>query len=749
MSDDDNIVIGPVRDADTGEIETPASETGSGDGQGLGEENFDGDDVSSFDPENDSDEDPEPEPEDTGSDGTPTAIVAGDPGSTEGVQTVGEGQTEAEAQVDAATNPRFDADPGTEIDAAETALGTSQADGTSLREINRRNTGDTQDNTQQETRAGQDIDERFTQFAFEAARQEQVQDTVDDQLQEVQGQPGGRQILPETGPFGSDADLTRDFQTFDPQIQPGATTVAENPAVVTPQASEVEDTDTVPNPFPTFDFGVRDVNRDVEDAAQDVLPNSTLGNNLADTAGIVSAAGTSFGQGFVNAPAGAFELVDRPRETTEEAIQEIGEDLTGGQGTGLDKVRQVSAIGSLGAAAVTGGIGLAPRLGRLAPDADSRRTTPVQTDTDTGTDTRQENIGKLFGDEDEDAITDPSDLESTGRDTERTPAPETGVRGEPFRPETPEFQDILTGDTPQKTPERKEVLDPRELEGVDPVTFTPEGGTTDVTPTQSRTEALKLLIERSRQDTRQQAQFDVQDFGEDSSILSNTRKGQAQLVQKEKPRQPDTDADSRRRIGGDDRRQDVADNQVQFTESLDRPEPRRQDRQTETFDPGFNIQGVPSIGAGILSGARQGTGTGIVPDTGLDQAQDFLPDTGQDNRQRSRPEEETNTPPLFGRPQQEASSFTESSFLPETGMKNQGGRFRARDGSGRTRDLPETEREDEEDLFPFFEDEASDVQDQAGFAPSLSATVFDVEAEAEDFDEDQVFSGLETRPLLR
>jgi len=102
MPDDDNITIGPVRDADTGEIETPASETGSGDGQGLGEENFDGDDVSSFDPKNDTDDDPDPEPEpepdDTGgdSDGTPTAIVAGDPGSTDGVQTVGEGSSEAQ-----------------------------------------------------------------------------------------------------------------------------------------------------------------------------------------------------------------------------------------------------------------------------------------------------------------------------------------------------------------------------------------------------------------------------------------------------------------------------------------------------------------------------------------------------------------------------------------------------------------------------------------------------------------------------
>jgi len=52
-SNDDNIVIGPVRDADTGEIKEPASETGSGDGSNkLGAENFDDDNISSYDPEN-------------------------------------------------------------------------------------------------------------------------------------------------------------------------------------------------------------------------------------------------------------------------------------------------------------------------------------------------------------------------------------------------------------------------------------------------------------------------------------------------------------------------------------------------------------------------------------------------------------------------------------------------------------------------------------------------------------------------
>lgn len=49
----DDIVIGPIRDADTGEITTPASETGEGDGSNdLGAENYDGDNINSYDSEN-------------------------------------------------------------------------------------------------------------------------------------------------------------------------------------------------------------------------------------------------------------------------------------------------------------------------------------------------------------------------------------------------------------------------------------------------------------------------------------------------------------------------------------------------------------------------------------------------------------------------------------------------------------------------------------------------------------------------
>jgi len=133
----DEVTFGPVRDADTGEIETPASETGSGDGSNeLGAENFDDDNISSFDPENNTEQDQDDfsdvdtgEDNDDGGDSDTTAVVVTE--NEEGEQvTVGQGTDTKEARIDAALNPDFDAAPGEEVDAFETAADTGQGDGT-------------------------------------------------------------------------------------------------------------------------------------------------------------------------------------------------------------------------------------------------------------------------------------------------------------------------------------------------------------------------------------------------------------------------------------------------------------------------------------------------------------------------------------------------------------------------------------------------------------------------------------------
>jgi len=83
---------------------------------------------------------PEPIDSDDGSDGSSggsssdsdsgdnstVVTVVGDPGSKEGLTTVGRGDTIEESERDAATNPNFDADEGTDIDDIEEDLGTDQ-----------------------------------------------------------------------------------------------------------------------------------------------------------------------------------------------------------------------------------------------------------------------------------------------------------------------------------------------------------------------------------------------------------------------------------------------------------------------------------------------------------------------------------------------------------------------------------------------------------------------------------------------
>jgi len=88
-----DVTIGPVRDADTGEIETPASETGDGS---------------------------TPENNDGGGSGS-TVVVPEDPGTRDrlkeetGSVAAGSGDTSQEARQDAAENQSFDADPGSDV----------------------------------------------------------------------------------------------------------------------------------------------------------------------------------------------------------------------------------------------------------------------------------------------------------------------------------------------------------------------------------------------------------------------------------------------------------------------------------------------------------------------------------------------------------------------------------------------------------------------------------------------------------
>lgn len=743
MPDDDNITIGPVRDADTGEIETPASETGSGDGQGLGEENVDGDDVSSFDPENDTDEDPdpEPEPEDTGgdSDGTPTAIVAGDPGSTEGVQTVGEGSTEAEAQVDAATNPRFDADPGTEIDAAETALETPQADGTTLQELNERQ--QSQQPTQQtETQpTNQDpIDERFTEFAFEASQRQQAEQAVENLEEGLTEQPT---LAPGDPRFKTDQLSGQQAQFTVPEqdlpqsrLQTGqnlqGTNIEGKPA--TPETGE-----NIQTEIPAADFNLERINRQTEETVQEQLPgDSQTTENIADTAGFAATTGAAVFQEFSNVPRGLKELLTDPIGTTTTTIQETGETLADPEPTDTGRIQQ----GLIATSLATGAAG---RLGSVTP-GDIPEVRKLDTADETlGTQNRIEDFRREAEETDTEAL--PSLTQDLEQENQR---PERATGGQPDRPEeglTPEEIEVLTGQDPGQRGIRQETE-----EGGIQEAFTTERrvfSSGDVDPERDFLELEDIERSRASRKARQAARR-AQQAVEGGDAIGSGPGGlvpEQKLVSRDSFDDPAETSNVRSPAetidqGIENTLDDAVDDFAE--ESSRRTDARREVRNRPETRSVSGLEGL-SLGLGLSQGQSQGSIFSQERQEDTDQGLDQALDNQQQNQQETG---QTGTGTGTGEGE-DPEPFTDTPFLPDPGAGSPATSLTQPANTETTTNI-EPEETEEDELFPLLEDEETEIETQAGFAPSLSATVFNVQAD-EDFDEDQVFSGLETRPLLQ
>jgi len=741
MTDDDNITIGPVRDAETGEIETPASETGSGDGQGLGEENFDGDDVSSFDPENDTDEDPdpEPEPEDTGgdSDGTPTAIVAGDPGSSEGVQTVGEGQTEAEAQLDAAQNPEFDADPGTEIDAAETVLETSQADGTTLQELNERQQSQ-QTDTQRTDR--DPIDERFTEFAFEAAQRQQAEQAVQNLPEGLTEQPT---LAPGDPRFKTDVLSAQEAQFTVPEqdlpqsgLRTGqnlqGTNIKGEPA--TPETGE-----NIQTQIPAADFNLERINRQTEENIEEQLPgDGQTTENIADTAGFAATTGAAVTQEVLNIPRGLQELLTDPIDTTTSTITETGETLADPEPTDTGRIQQ----GLIATSLATGAAG---RLGSVTPGNIPEVRKLDTADETLGTQNRIEDFRREAEETDTEAL--PSLTQDLDQENQR---PERATGGQPDRPEeglTPEEIEVLTGQDPGQRGIRQETQ-----EGGIQEAFTTERrvfSSGDVEPERDFLELEDIERSRANRKTRQAARR-AQEAVEGGDAIGSGPGGlvpEQKLVSRDSfddPAETSNVRSPRETIdqGIENPLEDAVDD---FNEQSSRradTDARREVRNRPETRSVSGLEGL-SLGLGLSQGQSQGSIFSQERQEDTDQGLDQALDNQQQNQQETG---QTGTGTGTGEGE-DPDPFTDTPFLPDPGAGSPATSLTQPADTETTRNIEPEETEDEE-LFPFLEDEENDVQDQAVFAPSLSAAVFNVQAD-EDFDDSQVFSGLETRPLLQ
>ncbi|NMI89267.1 hypothetical protein GLU26_02045 [Nanohaloarchaea archaeon] len=767
-------------------------------------------------------------------------------------ETVAVAQTDQGAKVQAAANPRFDADKGTEIDAVETGLGFDQGDGTdanvisNLRGNNKgRNTGEGRSIDRQDVRDLDPVESNPIQEGrlFESSRErrreterafqekptalanlfrvgsdaqgfETAEDVAFRQADSLQEQKNIDQIeepsvdervrnrvdqlvaadviteeernLVEATATSASVEEQADILSQNPLFQAGGDVIAAGESffvdaaqaenqllenlglennvgrIDRPDINQTVDleNDTIENlPQPPANATVSDQDTGIQDINASRRGDRRAGNLaglVLDPAQFVTA-GRQFKAGTERAIQGQTE-----GDLTEEAV------AAGTVGAGV-LAQQVSrdplgfAIeeGLAPGAAVSKGTGFQPRqIGSNVKDsvtASEVETDPAfQVPEDFGSEGRtgegrdiegtasfqpegtQDVAGRVVG--------NPEELQRIN-DLSRERSPEEAVQLVNERSDRSiSLTDIVLGGDrlPDDTAVQAEVLNPDNIEAVDPLTFTPVGGTETVQPSISRTEALReefgveenrqeaMFQELERQERREQP--DLSERAKD--VLTNTRKGELKLVQEQKPSDVDTGntVDTERLVDGNDRRQDVADKPSRRGRT--ERDPREEFRETPTEKFNDRIE----AGADVIGFTGTGTGIDLESNQGIDQRQDQGTDVDQPIQFE---EDQTGTTQGQGRGTGEAFGRTNQRTFEERVEETFGRSESASRGRSRLDfDLDEDENPNQDAL------QASDpgAEEDPSAAPSVDAILFGDTSEEEISDE-EVFSGFETREV--
>jgi len=767
-------------------------------------------------------------------------------------ETVAVAQTDQGAKVQAAANPRFDADKGTEIDAVETGLGFDQGDGTDANVISNlrsnntgRNTGEGRSIDRQDVRDLDPVESNPIQSGrlFESSRErrreterafqekptalanlfrvgsdaggfETAEDVAFRQADSLQEQKNIGQIeepsvdervrnrvdqlvaadviteeernLVEATATSASVEEQADILSQNPLFQAGGDVIAAGESffvdaaqaenqllenlglennvgrIDRPDINQTVDleNDTIENlPQPPANATVSDQDTGIQDINASRRGDRRAGNLaglVLDPAQFVTA-GRQFKAGTERAIQGQTE-----GDLTEEAV------AAGTVGAGV-LAQQVSrdplgfAIeeGLAPGAAVSKGTGFQPRqIGSNVKDsvtASEVETDPAfQVPEDFGSEGRtgegrdiegtasfqpegtQDVAGRVVG--------NPEELQRIN-DLSRERSPEEAVQLVNERSDRSiSLTDIVLGGDrlPDDTAVQAEVLNPDNIEAVDPLTFTPVGGTETVQPSISRTEALReefgveenrqeaMFQELERQERREQP--DLSERAKD--VLTNTRKGELKLVQEQKPSDVDTGntVDTERLVDGNDRRQDVADKPSRRGRT--ERDPREEFRETPTEKFNDRIE----AGADVIGFTGTGTGIDLESNQGIDQRQDQGTDVDQPIQFE---EDQTGTGQAQGRGTGEAFGRTNQRTFEERVEETFGRSESASRGRSRLDfDLDEDENPNQDAL------QASDpgAEEDPSAAPSVDAILFGDTSE-EDKDDEEVFSGFETRQL--
>ena len=790
----DEITIGPVRDADTGEIETPASETGSGDGSNeLGAENFDNDNVSSFDPENNTEED-EDDFSDVDTGGDDDSDFGGDSGgdiqdqtdnseddspnttavvvteNEEGEQvTVGQGTDTQEARIDAALNPDFDAAPGEEVDAFETAADTGLGDGTGPDALadntkqetrqQQNNNRNQQQNTQTNPRLFQDAQQTFIrsqQPNFQATPSGNTRTATTSELLNQGKQENIGQILREqTRPAREAADL-RDQpnqKNFVTGGQINADLTPTNPVNIQEVGQEqiggtnIQGRSFLNNRPRDFDNTV-----DLEAGQTGVRTKRNVENivgneQFAESAGVAAAAGTQLVEGVLNIPAFSERLVNNPIQTGEATRKSIKQTVdTTGERNNLNTAqdfRQEAEEASLLTGAVatplagvaSGGTvtGITNTGGALQA---AKRASGVQ-DVQTAKQliTRDPKTGELVinqpGPTQVEKI-DNRDLIET--DQENLPQLSGNLRDEPSR------RGAGPVDRPEEGLTRQEVevlADERDVGQLGVRKEGPEGGIKE-----ARTQDQQKRIVSDAEVTPASKARRLADKTEEILDRDAIGLGPGGLVPPEKIRRPDfdqpadtTNIDQRRPSRTRNDRQSLEEVVDDFEQSRRDRADSRQNRDSDVVD--FTGQSLRNVVA-----ASQGTAQTQNPIQDFNQDQDQRP--GQRERQ-PQDQDRTQQPRQRQEPgrNQPDNIFNQSFDIPDRGRDQD--RTRRENRDDRDFDIDFGRENNEPEKILGFSDEP-EVSEQPEAAPSVDAILFGETGE-EEKDDEEVFSGFETRQL--
>jgi len=316
------------------------------------------------------------------------------------------------------------------------------------------------------------------------------------------------------------------------------------------------------------------------------------------------------------------------------------------------------------------------------------------------------------------------------------------------------FGQLLRGQGPRKTEKTRDLFfvdedkvrpgqtvkegkQVRTLEKTRPDQDTLEMQVDDVRET-GRQSGFEALIDQDTDvNMRNRDVSELVDIADDSGNNRRGRKGQLELVTRDKTRTESTDSTGRN-IDAQDRRQDVADERQQFfdsTDDFDMQRNREFNRPTTGFD----------VGIGSFFAAAQSEDLGL----GLNQNQDQTPGIGQ--RQEQSPFIEEDVGPFQDGEttgQGETGFFPGDSFAREEEPVRPPRREMGTDRPRRGASFASFGEDKQFDALGDFDQDVAFEKEEGRFAESLTASLFNIQAE-EGFEEEKfVGTGFGIRPLL-